>query len=63
MSTAKTSIGGLGDGQLFHNLSLWIEDYLQQTTNAAPQWFNMFTEQRDFWEKVPNIVTELVRRR
>ncbi|MCJ1398303.1 hypothetical protein MMC11_001500 [Xylographa trunciseda] len=54
--------GGLGDGQLLHNLAIWIEDYLEQTKHAAPQWFNMFTEQRDFWEKFPNIVTELVRR-
>ncbi|MCJ1379414.1 hypothetical protein MMC17_002515 [Xylographa soralifera] len=54
--------GGLGDGQLLHKLAMWIEDYLQHTKLAAPQWFNMFTEQRDFWEKVPSIVTELVRR-
>ena len=63
MLDAKSLEGGLGDGQLLHKLAIWIESYLQQTKHAALQWFNMFTEQRDFWEKVPNIVTELVRRR
>ena len=63
MSNANFYKGGLGDGQLIHNLALWVEDFLEQTKHAASQWFNMFTEQRDFWEKFPNIVNELVRRK
>lgn len=54
--------GGLANGQLLLDLARWIEEFLDQTEPLASQWFNMLTEARDFWEKIPQIVNDLMRR-
>ena len=56
-------LGDLGDGSILCKLAGWIDTYLEQTKHFASQWFNMVTDMREFWDKLPNIATELLRRR
>ena len=56
-------IGDLGDGSILCKLAGWIDTYIDQTKHLASQWFNMVIDMREFWDKLPNIATELLRRR
>ena len=57
------SSGDLGDGQLIRGMSVWIDNYLERTKHVSSQWFNMFVDAREFWDKIPVVTNELMRRR
>ena len=48
---------------MLFDLAQWIEKYLHQTAEASLQWWYLFTEARDFWEKLPDVVNCLLRRK
>ena len=55
--------GDFGDGNVIRELSVWIDNYLEHTKHATSHWFNMFADTREFWDKIPAILNELIRRR
>ncbi|MCJ1245998.1 hypothetical protein MMC30_003202 [Trapelia coarctata] len=57
-----TQGGDFGDGHLIRELSVWIDNYLEHTKHVTSQWFNMFADTREFWDKIPVVVNELIRR-
>lgn len=57
------SSGDLADGHLIHEISVWIDHYLEHTKHVTSHWFNMFADARDFWDKIPVITNDLLRRR
>lgn len=58
-----SSKGDLDDGQYFRRLYVWIEMYLDTTEPHLSQWWEMYHEERAFWEDFPSLVEGLVRRR
>lgn len=43
-------------------LAEWIETYLQSTEHLAEQWWDLFLDEREFWENLPLLAEALVRR-
>jgi len=60
---ADQPLGDFGDGNIIRELAVWIDNYLEHTKHASSQWFNMFADNREFWEKIPAVINELIRRR
>jgi len=58
-----SSSGDLADGHLIHEISVWIDHYLENTKHVTSHWFNMFADTREFWDKIPVITNDLLRRR
>lgn len=54
--------GDLDDGEYFRRLSIWIEMYLETTEPHTSQWWEMYHEQRAFWEEFPSLVDGLLKR-
>lgn len=52
----------LEDGEIFKNITHWIERYLQKTEPLESQWWEMYLEEREFWEELPILVESLIRR-
>lgn len=47
----------------FKLISSWIEDYLEATESKSTRWWDMYLDQQEFWEGLPNILTVLAKRR
>ena len=68
--TATTSIDectncfqeSLEDGEILKTVTHWIEKYLQKTEPLDSQWWDMYSDEREFWEELPALVESLIRR-
>lgn len=47
----------------FKLISSWIEDYLEATESKSSRWWDMYSDQNEFWETLPTILTVLAKRR
>jgi len=47
----------------FKLISSWIEDYLEATESKSSRWWDMYLDQQEFWESLPNILMVLAKRR
>lgn len=56
------SVDSLDDGDILKNLARWIERYLQKTETFHSLWWDLYLEEREFWEELPAIVEALFRR-
>lgn len=50
------------DSQILKSLTDWIEMYLQATESHDSQWWDMYMEEREFWDELPSIFEALHRR-
>ncbi len=53
----------LHEARPFKLISSWIEDYLEATESKSSRWSDMYLDQQEFWESLPNILMVLVKRR
>lgn len=44
-------------------LADWIEMYIQTTDPHDTQWWDMYLDEREFWDGFPSIIEALLRRR
>lgn len=44
-------------------LADWIEMYIQTTDPHDTQWWDMYLDEREFWDEFPSIIEALLRRR
>ena len=44
-------------------LADWIEMYIQTTDPHDTQWWDMYQDEREFWDEFPLIIEALIRRR
>lgn len=52
----------LDDSQILKSLTDWIEMYLQATESNDSQWWDMYVDEREFWDELPAIIEALLRR-
>lgn len=62
ISSADSTSESLGDGILLKLFAEWIERYLQETEQQPYRWWDLYTEEREFWEEIPFVVECLLRR-
>ena len=60
--SADRALDSLGDGSLLRLFAEWIERYLQETEQQTSRWWDLYTEEREFWEDIPYVVECLLRR-
>lgn len=58
----NSSKESLEDGEILKNVTHWIERYLQKTELLDSQWWDMYLDEREFWEELPVLVEGLIRR-
>ena len=61
--TTDVFLEDLSSAGILTNLSTWIENYLEQTNELSSYWYDLFVDQRDFWEEFPNLAESILRRR
>jgi hypothetical protein len=52
----------LEDGEILKSVTHWIERYLQKTEPLESQWWEMYLDEREFWNELPVLVEGLIRR-
>ncbi|KZF21582.1 ubiquitin C-terminal hydrolase [Xylona heveae TC161] len=55
--------GNLDDGFLLVQLKDWFGSYLQHTEPRRPDFWEVYLEERDFWDEIPSLFECLLRRR
>lgn len=60
--TADEIADDIAETDILAELADWIEKYLQATEHLAEQWWDLFLDERDFWETFPLLAEALVRR-
>lgn len=58
-----TGPGPMNDGQLLDAVADWFNKFLHETEHQISNWWEMYTDARDFWEHVPDMVEGMLRRR
>lgn len=53
----------LENGEILKSLTAWMITYLQNTEQHDTQWWEMYLDEREFWDELPAIVEGLFRRR
>lgn len=51
------------DTRPFQKIACWIENYLETTKNMSSQWWDMYSDQQEFWDGLPAILKTLAERR
>lgn len=62
MPAADSAPDSLGDGSLLRLFAEWVERYLQETEQQPSRWWDLYTEERDFWDEIPFVIECLLRR-
>ncbi|KAL9102182.1 MAG: hypothetical protein Q9163_002630 [Psora crenata] len=52
----------LADTSSLEKVAAWIEAYLDTTHDLVEHWWDLFLDERDFWEDLPNIADAILRR-
>lgn len=60
--SADSALDPLGDGSLLRLLAEWIERYLQESEQQPARWWDLYSEEREFWDEIPVLVECLLRR-
>lgn len=60
---ANHILDSLEDGEIIKSLTRWIITYLQNTEQHDTQWWEMYLDEREFWDELPAMVEGLFRRR
>ena len=60
--SADSALDSLGDGSLLRLLAEWIERYLQESEQQPARWWDLYSEEKEFWDKIPVLVECLLRR-
>jgi len=58
-----TGPGVMNDGQLLDAVADWFTTFLHETEHQISYWWEMYTDAREFWEHVPDMVEGMLRRR
>ncbi len=53
----------MNDGQLLDAVADWLNTFLRETEHQISHWWEMYTDAREFWEHVPDMVEGMLRRR
>lgn len=56
-------VDSLEDGEILKSLTGWIDTYIQTTEQYDSQWWDMYLDERDFWDELPIMVEALLRRK
>ena len=60
---AKYFLDSLEDGEILKSLTGWMVMYLRNTEQHDTQWWEMYLDEREFWDELPAMVEGLFRRR
>ena len=52
----------LAETSILSDLADWLETYLHETEPYAAQWWDLYLEERDFWDNLPSLLEALLRR-
>ena len=52
----------LSDSSILSELATWIESYLVHTEEYSDQWWELYLEEREFWDAFPALPEALLRR-
>lgn len=58
-----TGPGMMSDGQLLDAVADWFTTFLHETEHEISRWWEMYTDAREFWDRIPDMVECLLRRR
>lgn len=53
----------MNDGQLLDAVAEWLDNFLQATEHQSFPWWDSYTDAREFWDYIPEMVECLLRRR
>lgn len=53
----------LAEISILSDMADWLNTYLHQTEPYAAQWWDLYLEERDFWDNLPSLPEALLRRR
>ncbi|KAI9827937.1 MAG: hypothetical protein M1819_006880 [Sarea resinae] len=54
--------GDLGNGEMLLDLGDWFSRFLLQTEHSPRDWWDLYDQNRDFWDEVPLMMEALLRR-
>ena len=58
-----TGTDDLEDGNVLSQTAEWIETYLVDTETFVNYWWEMYLEEREFWDEFPSLLDALYRRK
>ena len=58
-----TDTDDLEDGNVLQQTAEWIEMYLVNTEKFVSYWWEMYLEEREFWDEFPSLLDALYRRK